>query len=157
MSKQKSIHAVIRAAESKELDALQARKQVDAVVEQRKVLVDKLSLQIAELELKLKKAAQEDRYSALFKGKAGVLSSLEAFRDRLEREIRLLKTSLLDKQSDLQKAIERAEIAEQELVEARVEKKKAEHLLTNMKEAEAVLKQAEEEAKADDYNIFRTK
>ncbi|OVE79669.1 hypothetical protein BVY02_02540 [bacterium J17] len=77
-------------------------------------------------------------------------ASLKTYLQRLRKELSAAEQLLYSKQKDLEVAVERATIVAEELLNARVEKRKIEKLLEKRSHSEKLLSAAKEEVSIDE-------
>ena len=139
-----------KACEAKEQEALIRHRDVERVVETRRQASEKVRIEKELLEKKLSRLSGADRNSALKQQDAGQLDSIAQYSERLRRDVFRLETVLAERLKELQMAVERSEIAEQELVEARMESRRVEKLIEERNMQALVRGSALEEAATDE-------
>jgi hypothetical protein len=155
MSKDVKLQALRTACEVEEQQALERKKKVDLVVAERKQIVDVLFVKHDALLSRLKKLTTTDRAEALHAGDAQALAAVTRFEKRLNGDLEKLLVDLELRTKELEKAQERVQLADKELVEARIEKKKIEKFLENWKQSERVKDAAIDEAITDEMSSYK--
>ena len=155
--KKGKLKALQRSYEVEERSAAQHKREVEVVVEERRKVFEELLLEKQRLEVELKKVRTQDRASALVLGDAQQLLAFSRYEARLKRELKELDVRLEQREHELQQAADRAELAGDELVAARIEKKKVERFLEQKAESVRVRDAASEEAEVDESSFYRGK
>jgi hypothetical protein len=155
MSKDVKLQALRTACEVEEQQALERKKKVDAVVEERKQIVNMLLAKRDALLGRLKKLTTTNRAEALHAGDASGLAAVTRFEKRLNGDLEKLLAELELRTKELEKAQERAQLADKELVDARIEKKKIERFLENWQRSERVRDAAIDEAITDEMSSYK--
>lgn len=146
-----------RAYEVDERRALEEKKRVDAIVDERQKIVEELEGERDALETKLQTLRGQDKRNALHTGDAGQLAAIERYAKRLQLQAGALDSVLEERRKELQQAVERSGFAEQELLAARMEKKKVERILKNRADTVRAVNEASNEALADEMSFYRPK
>jgi len=144
------LRALLKARELEEQRALQRRSEVEIVFSERAKDCSKLEREIEEVDSEVSKLDGVDRLRAAQEGDALKLQAVCSYRSRMSRKAKKLKTSLLEKNVDLERARERLAIADGELAAARVEVRRIERLLENRVQEELVRGSAAEESAMDE-------
>ena len=129
--KEQQLKAVLRQCEVREQDCLLEKRRIDDVVVERQRSFEKIQHTCQEQRAELESLRLKERSNRVRSGYLGGLSTLLSYENRLKTRIEKLERIQIEKQLELDRALERAEFADQEFVEARVEKKKVERLLEN--------------------------
>jgi len=139
-----------KACEAKEQEALVRHRDVEKVVDQRRQASEKVRLAKQGLEQKLSKLSGADRNSALKQQDAGQLDSIAQYSKRLRQDIARLEAELVERLKELQMALDRSAIAEQELVAAKMESRRVAKLIEERNMQALVRGSALEEAASDE-------
>ena len=123
-----------KACEAKEQEALVRHRDVEKVVDQRRQASEKVRLAKQGLE-------QQD---------AGQLDSIAQYSKRLRQDIARLEAELVERLKELQMALDRSAIAEQELVAAKMESRRVAKLIEERNMQALVRGSALEEAASDE-------
>lgn len=143
--------------ELEERKAIEEKRKIDLVVEEREAIVAVVEAQLDELQSKLRQMQQNEKRRAVTSGDGGLLASVERYRRRVQDDVHRLGLELQERQSELSRARERLQIAEQDLVAARLEKKKVERLLERRELSARINAEAVEEAETDEMSFFTRK
>lgn len=155
MSKDVKLQALRTACEVEEQNALERKRKVDLIVEERKRIVDALSEKRDALSDRLKKLTTTDRAEALHMGDARTLAAVTRFEKRINADLEKLSAELGQRGAELAKAQERLRLADQELLDARIEKKKIAKYLENWQQSERVKDAALDEAITDEMVSYK--
>lgn len=144
--------ALLQSSKADEQEAVAQRNAVDRVVEERRMLVASLMENLQKLNVEYQALTGSQRIELLQQGRvqqaASVMRRSEAVRDAIEQLGRKVQTA----EEDLRRAKERLDVAEQELREVRVERKKAETLVSRREQQERIVEAAREELFVDELN-----
>ena len=157
MSKDAKLLALRTTCEVEEQLAFEQKKKVDTVVEQRQQAVLVLSGSRDSLAEKLKRLVTLDRQTALHAGDALQLVAITQYEKRLKGEIEKLSRELQERTRELELALTRARIAEEDLRKARVEKRKIEKYLEDWQRSERIRHAAIEEVTTDEMNSYKNR
>ena len=155
--KKGKLEALQRTYQLEEREVLQHKKEVEDVVDERRKKLEELHLENERLELELKKVRTTDRAVALTQGDAPQLLTLSRYEARLKRELKNLSALIEEQDRELKQALVRAEIASDDLVAARIEKKKVERFLEQKAESMRARDAASQEVVEDESNFYRRK
>ena len=155
MPRDAKLQALQRACEVEEQRALEEKMRVDSIVEARQSLVDQIGAEREELERTLEGLHTKRRDVALQNGDASQLASISRYRVRLTKELGEIEENFQARLKELDVALARAEIAEEELVAARVERKKVEKFLDSREQSARVVDAAIEESESDELSYYR--
>lgn len=155
MKRDTKYDALLRARESAELEAAKYVQEVSVVVERRRNAHAEVAEKKASLERRLRDVRDSARQGAIQTGDCAGIASVGRYEKRLLAEIQRLDELLATRREELEKAEERLRLAEEELVEARVEKKKVEHLVDTKRQERELSEGAWEEALLDEMNTLR--
>ncbi len=136
MSRDNSFIALKNKYEIMEREALQNKVKVDAVVEQRKLTLKALETKKSELTERTKKASTELRTKALLSDDFSLVNSIYSFQENIRNEIKELEKQIEEKAKELSQATERADIAEKDWQNARIDVKKVDTLIENKQQYE---------------------
>lgn len=155
MTQDKRLAALIRASDAVEQEALQERKRIDLVLSQRQQAVDSLREEESRLQREIDELSANRGKHALLTGDARTLSVIKGYSRRLSKRVQELEGQLRTKEADLSLARQRLVLAEEELVNARVERKKLERLVSSQERKRLGRNVAEEELNVDEISGFR--
>ncbi|HQH28488.1 MAG TPA: hypothetical protein PLP17_13915 [Oligoflexia bacterium] len=155
MAKDGKLQALQTSCEIDEQQAFERKRKVDDIVVQRQKLVDELAGKRTVMLKKLQKLEHVDRGAALLNGDALRLSAISRYSKRLSADIERLSAEFEERTQELRRALERARLAEQALIDARIEKKKIEKFIENRRQTERVHNAAMEEDAIDELNLYR--
>lgn len=155
MPKDNKLQALRKAKEIEEQKALEEKQKVEIVVEERQKIVDSLQRKHDALCQKLERMRTTERGNALHVGDATQLGAIFSYEKRVNAELEELSCQLDARRKELKMALERGELADQDLLRARVERKKIEKFLDNRQLTERVVDAAIEEALTDEMNYYR--
>ncbi len=153
--KLKKFAAILKNAEAEEHQAAQLKKKIEEVLDSRKSKLAEVEARRSKLLEKLAVMMGEKRYSALNSGDISRVASITGYRERLEREILEVEREFETQNVEVNRAIERAKMAEDDLLEARIERRKIEQLVTAEEQSERLKKVALEEINTDELNSSR--
>ena len=157
MFRGKKLGVLLRTYEAAEKTALQSRNEIEQVVDDRRQIVERLRLRRNTIAEKVKSLLGSERIDAVQSGNVSHIASLTSYTKRLQKELDALQLVVAEKEQALTRAVERAEMADEELTEARVERKKLEQLIQAQQKIATRKSIARSEADADELNIFRRK
>ncbi len=155
MSKDSKLHAMRTACEVEEQAAIEAKNRVDAVVRERQDIVGMLLNQQRKLAEKLKNLTSEQRSKALLAGDALQLAAITQYAQKLKQDTDNLSAKLKERSQELETALVRARLADEELIKARVEKKKLDKLIENWQQSELRRSVALDELNNDELSHVR--
>ncbi len=145
---------LLKKFEAAEHEALIEQFRVDEVVDERKRHVELLASRTDTLRKRLDELAREETQAALLSGDPSQISAVKNYERRLSKEFTLLKNSLNEAKSDLDRALSRSQSALDEVVEARIEKKKIEQLQSSREASERRRDLAREEESSEEFHGF---
>ena len=155
--KKGKLEALQRTYEVEERNAIEHKRQIDIVVEQRRTAVVELVARKEEMEQKISELCTKDRAGALVRGDAEQLIAVSRYRQRLSTKLAELAVQIEQREQELKMALERFSAAEEEVVSARVDKKKVERFLEQQAHSVRVRDAAVEEVETDESNFYRRK
>lgn len=144
------LQALLRTCEADEQNAAREYGMLQEVLEERKARLEGVSRERQELADKLEKLEHERKSSGPHSGQAAGVSSITSYTKRLTAQIEKLEDTLQLAREDVTRAQQRCDMAYEELVEARIEKKKIEKLIGSRDQAERNSQQAREEISNDE-------
>ena len=153
--KHEKLSALLTSCEVEEQKALQEKRRIDDIVEQRRVRVEEVAARQSALEQRRLLLKEEQRLLALQAGDVGRLKAVLDFEKRLAKEAQDVTELLEKRQTELNRALERAAIAHEELIAARIEKKKVEKILSRRTDEEQAVGAAVEQALQDELSSYR--
>lgn len=148
---------LLRTYEAAEKDAAHEQRRVSDIVAERRRVVEELRSRHSALSEKVSALIGAKRPEALRTGNVSQITTISAYTGRLHKELAQIEEHVKVKEEELQRAVERAQLAQDELVSARVEKKKLEQLIEAQRRISARQDLARSEAAADELNTFRRK
>ena len=149
------LNKLLNSCLAEEQNALLAKKEVEQIAEQRTQDLDKVNNQLMILERKIDNLENEQRELALSQGDISKLHSIENYIERLKKEkINFLKEKN-SKEEDLNRALERVNLLNDEWIQSRVERKKIEKIISQREEANRVASAAKDDSYNDEHNIIR--
>ena len=155
MSKDSQLIAVRKTLELEEHKALQHASEIDRVVRERREALESVIAKQEGLKRKLLDLAQKHRINALQGGDVARLAGIDRYAGRLRKELAETDEHVASKQQDLDRALERAKLADEDLVKARLERKRVERFIDERSLREKMLGAAVEEALLDEMSSFR--
>jgi flagellar biosynthesis chaperone FliJ len=138
----KQLETILRSRKASEHEALVGKHVVDKVVDTRRENLEKELKKLGDLKERYSQVVNDLRKRALALGNVGELGTLKSYEQKLIAEMLKLENIIKVCQLDLQSAIKRAELAEQEFIEARIESKQVETLKEKRLSAEKLIKEA---------------
>lgn len=153
----RKLQALFRSLEVIERSALEEYQKVETIHQQRAEKCEDLKAEKDSLNKGLAKLRGSDRTQAVLSGNASSVSSILLKEKALESALRLLSEKIATAVGDLTRAQERLTIAEKELLEARIEKKKVERLRENRENFARNVSSASSEIETDEMSFFRRK
>ncbi len=154
MSNESKLHVLHRAYEVEEQKALEEKKKVSEKVNERQKIVDELLRERNRMQAAIREWRTKGRVSALRGGEAWRLASGASFETRIAAELAVLEERLRNKTEELNRAIERAKLADDDWKEARLDKKRLEKVMDNRYASELAVDVAREEIDADELSFF---
>lgn len=155
MPKDVKLQALRKTYEIEEQRALEEKQRVENVVEERRQIVEDLHRKCDELDGTLKRLRTKERGLALSSGDTVQLSAISRYEKRVKSELDEISRLAALRKKEFEQALERLQIAEQDLIDARIEKKKIEKFMDNRQHSERVVDAAIEEALTDEMNFYR--
>ncbi len=150
-SKQK-LEVLLRSLEVEERNSLEEKVRIEEIANTRVKVLSGLVEERTLLYSKLDDLSQSQKRALV--GGSRVVSSAEmqAFRGRLNKQIEELKVKIDKADEQYRLARERLELAENDLLEARIGRKKVEKLLDSKKAREQVKQEMVEEQLLEEYS-----
>lgn len=155
MSKNNKFHALRTACEVEEQQVIEQKKIVDAVIDQRQKAFSEVQNRRDELELKLKKLLEIERPRAFQLQNGQHLAAITRYEQKLKREAAENSKLLKERREELERALERMKSIDEELLKAKVEKKKIDKLFDNWQQIELAKDAAIDEAMNEELAQFR--
>ena len=156
MSAQKTkFDALLKSREVNENEALQEELRVRSILDERRVVYDNFVSRKEGLVEQIAYLRSRARIDALRKGDVNGLSTVIHFLRALEKQLAELDKSVVKKKVELDVAKNRAMLAGNDVVLARIERKKVETLVEGRVQSQRVLEAARDEATVDDFNISK--
>lgn len=146
---------LLKAAQAAEHEALRERKKIEEIVLVRREIVEKLTAQQQALNAQLDKVTNHDKRQAMMQGNIGQVRSISSYEQRLQAELREIANVLQRRESELQRALERVQMAEADALQASVERRKLEQLLGSQEKIRLITEVAQEESFVDDFSNQR--
>jgi hypothetical protein len=138
----KQLETVLRTKKANEHQALGEKQAVDAVVDQRTEKLEAELKKLNDLKERFRVVVTDLRKKAIQTNAVGELGTLKSYEQKLLAEMVKVENIIKVCQQDLESAVKRAEIAEKEFIEARVESKQVEQLKEKRLSAEKLIKEA---------------
>ena len=129
MADESQLVALQKACEARELEIVNRKKEVENVRLGRQQVVDGLERDCQRLERKRSDLLNKDRISAARGSAASQIQGIVVYADKIRDEIESAKVVLAERRKDLEMAIAREKIVEEELLSARLETRRVEKLL----------------------------
>lgn len=155
MSDDGQLLALHKACEVEEQKALQRKREVDRVRDERKKLFDVVAEKQEALRARIHGLLTTDRREAMCSRDVGRLQSISEYIERLRREIEALDPELSERRRELSQADERAALAEREFTAARLESRRLQKLIEERNLLALVQDRALEEADLDEMSTVR--
>lgn len=147
--------AILKSFEGAEHAALRERAKVLQVFEQRESALKQAKERQEKLQSRLSHLRGAGRFSSLHAGELGSVRAGAVFGVRLEGELREVESEVHILLEDVRRAQERVAAVEQELVHARIDRKRIETLLGNREQARRVVGAHVEELQAEELQSFK--
>jgi hypothetical protein len=147
--------ALRKTHEVQEKEALEHQNKVDQVVTERRIAVAEVVEAISRIETRVAQLRGGQRGAAIAAGSGSQLSAISEFEKRLAKEKAALGAKLLECQNDLDRALQRLEFAQADLITVRVELKKIDRILDNRAERTRRADIAREEVQIEEMNYGR--
>ena len=152
MGGERKLQALGKTYELQEQQAVGRKLNVDAVVEERQRATVKLLERRNTLLNTLSSLRKKDKRSAVLSGEAWRLNSISYYEKKVQEQILALESMIEEKTKELQRACARQQMAEKEIVEARIERKKLENFLDRQKTYQRISEAAREEIVSDEMS-----
>ncbi len=149
------LSTLLKTREAAEEEAIRLLQHVAQVTEARRLIVEEIRKRRVELEEQHLGYTGARRMQALCVGRVQDVCSATSYAKRIQRSIKRLEGELAEREQELSQAVVRLAAAEEELTEARVERKKIESLIAKRDASERIQAHARDEAIADELNILR--
>jgi hypothetical protein len=157
MVQRKKLAQVLKVREAGEKDALLERKGIDQVVGERRTKVEDLRGRRKALLNKIHESGAKARVQALHNQDLNQLSALTGYGKRLKKELDSIDRELFRAEEDLRRALERAQLAEDEFIRARVEKRQVEQLMLTQEDAKRLQAAARDEMAQDEMSSAKSR
>jgi hypothetical protein len=148
----KKLEALKRTYELNEQELLERVAAVENIVGQREAALKISKELISDTEKALHDMRHRARFQALQTGHGARVSSIIPVEERLEKTLLRLRAEEKEKMEELARARRRAEIVKEELIAARIERKKVEKFVDNKQQSERIIDAAREEAHSDELS-----
>ncbi len=155
MARDAQLQALLKARELDEQRAAQRHAEIERVAVERARVCEDLEREIEGLRRSVDELQGPKRVRAAQSGDAFAIGSVTEYAKRLERKMDTLAAELAEKTDDHNRAQERLRAAEQEVVAARVERKRVERLLEERTRQDLIQGSALEESAIDDLMVMR--
>jgi hypothetical protein len=149
--------AILKSFEGAEHAALRERAKVLQVFEQREGALKRAQERQEKLRSRLLHLRGAGRFSALHAGELGSVRAGAAFGVRLEGELREVESEVHTLVEDVRRAQERVTAVDEEVIQARIDRKRIETLLENREQARRVVGVHVEEVQAEELQGFKRK
>ena len=150
-SKQK-LEVILRSLEVEERGALEEKLRIEEIADARVKGLSGLVEERTVLYSKLDDLSQSQKRALVGGSKAVSPAEIQAFKGRINKQIEELKVKIDKADEQYKLARERLELAENELLEARIGRKKVEKLLDSKKAREQVKQEMVEERLLEEYS-----
>lgn len=150
MSGDDKLQALLRSCEAQEQSAARDFSRLQDVLRQREQHLSGLAEELTGLKLKLQDMQRERIFGGSASGTCSSVSTITSYTKRLTAQIEKLEDSIRASKQDVSRAAERCDAAEEELIEARIEKKKIERLISGRQDVQRATETAREEVSLDD-------
>ncbi len=157
MSGPKKLQALLTGCQAAEEEAKLKRVKVERVAEAREKSLTQCEEKRKALQQKRTLLLRKRRSTALQSGDLAQVSSLTRYGKRLEQELKKLEKSLEERKKEYKRAQIHVKLAEEEELEARIERKKVEQLLSKTAQQKLFSDVAREEIMIDEFNNMRRK
>lgn len=152
MADESQLVALQKACEARELEIVNRKKEVENVRLSRQQIVEELEKACQRLERKRSDLLNTDRLSAARGSTAAQIQGIVVYADKIRDEIESAKVVLSEKRKDLEMAITREKLVEEELLSARLETRRVEKLLEERNLQSLVHTSALEEVTVDELS-----
>jgi flagellar biosynthesis chaperone FliJ len=140
-----------------EQQCLVEKNKISLLVEQRKLILEEVQSKQAALMAKIENS-RKNKYKQLKQGDSvNQIAGSASFLQRISSESEELSVLIIEKQAELDRAVERLQSVETDLLEIKKEKKKLEKLLESRVVEQVIRKEAHEEILVDEMSGSRDK
>ena len=150
MERGKKLASLLKSREAEEYQALQETMRIDKVLSEREKLLSKVEEQIGQILSQIQEIEGPARGEALQSGDATKVASLCDFVAILHKKVAKLQNLKQQRKEDLESAKSRMALAQEELLKARVERKKIETLMAGEERSRRLVDAAIDESEQDD-------
>jgi flagellar biosynthesis chaperone FliJ len=157
MERGNKLTSLLRSREADEHEALQERMRVFKIFDDRLKALQEVEADCDRIRLQLKELESSGRRQALQSGDVRQVASVNDFSGVLRKKLAQLQGLLAERTEDFEKAKTRASLAEEDLVKARVERKKVETLIASQEKSKRIVDAALDESAQDEYSSQRHK
>ena len=149
--------AVYKSLEADERSALIEKLRIEDIADSRKNVLDELLKDREALLHEINECSGERRSKAICTGDANAVSVLLKRISNLEKDCEKVQVKIESQKESYEKALQRLEAAEEELLEKRVEKKKIEKLIESADSERKIKREANLQRDTEDRNTFKNR
>lgn len=155
MGADSKLAAVLTSFEVAERSALLEFRRIEKVAEERNSVLQVLRREHEALAERVRNLLGERTHRALLQGDTTQLFAVRRYEQQLAKALVELDKEIQSQTEEVRRADERTKLAEQDLIAARIEKKKVEQLSANRRQLAQVREAAREEEKLDELNSYQ--
>lgn len=156
MNQDSQLGSLRKTLELEERKALQHYQDVERVVAERRKITSEAAKRVDALRKRIDDLDRVGRVRALRKGNIVYVHGATSFLRRLRKELAEAQTEHDAREKELQQAVERAKLAEEELSAARLERRRVEKLVEDRSERARIVGAAIEEVLNEEMTNFKT-
>jgi hypothetical protein len=150
MTNLKKLGVLLKVSKAAEHETIRIKKEIEDVVLERQDRLKEVESKRTILEEQLFVLTNKNLKRAVTSGDIAQISSIASYELRLRGELERIEERIKVKAEEVNRALERASIAEHELLEASIEKKKYEQLISKVRKNRAIHDYAKEEIEIDE-------
>ena len=143
------LEALRRARALGEREALELKLRIDSITEERRSKLEAVLEDYRELCLRISELGRESFNVALSSSSCGDLIAADAYRRRLLAERRKVLRRLDRRKAELESAVERGRVADEELLEKKIESKTVERIISRRRYESDLLSEVEHELEVE--------
>ena len=152
MADESQLVALQKACEAREVEVANRKKQIVDVRLERQRIVEELESTCLTLSKKVSALLDKDRLSAARGSTGPQLQGVVGYAEKVRAEIEKTKVVLIEKRKDLEMAVTREKMVEEELLSARLETRRVEKLLEERNFQSLVHTSALDEITTDEHS-----
>ena len=156
MAGKERLKVLLKTFQATEREAVAHMNFVDSIASKRREKFNRKLEKFEELKVKVDKALGEDRFKAVQSGNVNLVGACSSYGKRMKLELATVETELDKLRKELSIAEERAREAEQEVLEARVERKKIERLLSQQLQRGQIRDEALDAERVDELAQYQS-